>query len=236
MYLDVLREVLDVAVRKKFLPANPAIGARPIKKDSVPAAQKRRPWSRQQIKDFFEGKFYQSCAPGVAEPYDKPDRAWRFWLPLIMLFSGARPNEIAQLHVKDVQRTPTGTWFLDLADEAGEDGKSLKTISSRRRVPLHPELIRFGFLDFVKVRKSSMAEHGPRLFHELKANKYGNLAWYAARRFNEVFVPAEIQLDARQSPFPLARLRFPDEHLLRRVKTVLSLQHDLGKSLMRQSL
>jgi hypothetical protein len=55
----------------------------------------------------------------------------------------------------DVKRTPKGTWYLDVvaSDDdddrnAGPGGKTLKTSSSRRRVPIHPELINIGFLAF----------------------------------------------------------------------------------------
>lgn len=211
-YLDILREILKVAVRKKLLPSNPASDVKPLKKDTLSAEQKRLPWKPEQLKGFFTGKFYQSCAPGALKPYAKPDRAWRYWLPLIMLFSGARPNEIAQLLIADLKRTPKGTWYLDLDDE---DGKALKTETSRRRVPLHPELIRLGFVAFVEERRKAAAKMGPRLFHELKPDQYNNFAWYAARRLNEFFIPAEITLGDRQS---LYSLRHNVRDALRRVK------------------
>lgn len=43
------------------------------------ADQKRFRGSDDQLKGFFEGTFYKSCAPGVPKPYGRPDRAWRFW-------------------------------------------------------------------------------------------------------------------------------------------------------------
>jgi len=213
-YLDVLRDILKVGVRKKLITSNPAADVRPLKKDNIPADQKRLPWSDDQLKGFFEGKFYKSCAPGAQKPCCRSDREWRFWLPLIMLFTGARPNEIAQLHVADVQKTPKGTWYLD-CNESDEDGKSLKTQNSKRRVPLHPELIQIGFLAFVENRRKSVDENGPRLFYELKPNRYNNHAWYAAKRLNEAFIPAEIVLGERQS---LYSLRHNVRDALRRVK------------------
>src|SRR3546814_8370913 len=44
-YLDILRDLLKLAVRKKLLHANPAADARPIKKDTLSADQKRKPWT-----------------------------------------------------------------------------------------------------------------------------------------------------------------------------------------------
>ena len=36
------------------------------------------------------------------------------------------------------------------------------------------------------------------LFFELTPNRYGNLAWYPARKLNEFFIPREINLGDRQ--------------------------------------
>ncbi|MFA7585165.1 MAG: site-specific integrase, partial [Novosphingobium sp.] len=211
-YLEILRDMLKVAVRKKYLPSNPAEEVKPLKKDGVTAAEKRRPWTDQQLREFFMGSsFYRSCAPGFAKPYTGKDRDWRFWLPLLMLFSGARPNEICQLHVDDIARTPIGVWYMSLTDE--KDGNSLKTQASRRRVPIHPELIRIGFLQFVDRQKQQGAS--ARLFPALKPNKNGNLAWYPVKRFNEQFLPATMVLQERQS---LYSLRHNVRDALRRAK------------------
>ena len=197
-YLDVLKDVFKVGLRKRLIGHNPAEDIQPIKKSKLSAAEKRLPWTNEQLISFFTGKFYQSCRPDLPKGYIKPDRGWRFWLPLLMLLTGARPNEICQLLTSDLKRTDKGTWFLDLLDIDDGEGKSFKTASSRRRVPLHAELIKLGFIEFVESRKK---QHGPgeqRLFPEIKPDMYGNRASYPARRFRETFIPEEIQLGARQ--------------------------------------
>ncbi len=63
-------------------------------------------------------------------------RDHRYWVPLIMLYSGARPGEISQLHLSDVRREEE-FWILDIVetDDEDEEGlKSLKTAGSRRVV------------------------------------------------------------------------------------------------------
>jgi integrase len=90
-----------------------------------------------------------------------------YWLPLLGLFTGARLEELGQARVVDVKEAE-GIHFLDISD-AGE-GKSVKTASSRRRVPIHPELERLGFLDYVEERKRAK---DARLFPILKQNSYG---------------------------------------------------------------
>jgi len=59
-------------------------------------------------------------------------------------------------------------WFLNVTD-LGEDQK-LKNDASKRTVPLHPDLERLGFLNYVEGLPK-----GGRLFPDLKAGAYGRL-------------------------------------------------------------
>ncbi|MGA7453260.1 MAG: hypothetical protein WBW73_18950 [Rhodoplanes sp.] len=93
---------------------------------------------------------------------------------------------------------------MDVAATADDDDgdhvssrKSLKTASSRRKIPLHPELIAIGFLQFVESRKKTGA--GSRLFPDLKPDKYGNHASYALKRFRDTYLPSALKLEPRQS-------------------------------------
>jgi integrase len=73
------------------------------------------------------------------------------WAPLLALLQGARRTEIIQLLIKDVSKdADTGIWTIRF-DREGD--KRIKTLSSIRRVPIHPQLIQSGFLDFVSLRR-----------------------------------------------------------------------------------
>lgn len=72
-------------------------------------------------------------------------RDYQRWGPLIGLYTGARLNEIAQIHLTDI-KCEDGLWYFDLNDD---EGKSLKTAASKRRVPAHPRLIEAGLLEYV---------------------------------------------------------------------------------------
>ena len=61
-----------------------------------------------------------------------------YWRPLIALYAGARLTEIGQLRVQDIKRE-SGIDYFDISDE-GEDA-GIKMLSSRRRVPIHAELV-----------------------------------------------------------------------------------------------
>ncbi len=214
-YLDTFEAILALGVRKQYLPSNPALGVKPIAKETVAPDERRLPFDRDQIRAFFYGEFYQACAPDAVEPYKKVDKAWRFWLPLVMLFSGARPNEICQLYIGDVKRTEKGTWYFDFLNE--DENQSRKTATSRRRIPIHQELIRLGFLKFVDERRKKYPQDNARLFSELKASKARptNFAWYPSKRFNEVFLGEDMHVRDRQS---LYSIRHSVRDALRRIK------------------
>jgi integrase len=198
-YLAALRDILDLAAKKRLIAVNPADGLRPIRRDTIAASDKRKPFTLQQIADFFSSSFYTECAKHTL-PFAHAKPEWRLWLPLLCLFTGARPNEMEQLHVADLKRTQIGTWYLDIAETADDDDESIKTLktaTSRRKIPLHPELIKVGFVQFIEQRKTASSD--PRLFPDLKPDTYGNQASYALKRFRDTYLPAAIKMEPRQS-------------------------------------
>jgi integrase len=82
----------------------------------------------------------------------------RYWLPLILLFSGARRSEIDQLSLADIRQDDHGIWFMDLKFDE-ESGKRLKNTVSIRRVPVHSHLLEVGLMEYVadlRKRKQSL--------------------------------------------------------------------------------
>lgn len=104
------------------------------------------------------------------------------WGMLLGMFTGARLNEICQLDIADVQEDG-GTWLLNITDE-GDDNKRIKSKAGRRKVPLHSELIRLGFLDFVDSRRN-----GTRLFPDYSYSANGGYGRNLGRWCNESFLP-----------------------------------------------
>jgi integrase len=81
---------------------------------------------------------------------------WRKWVLLLLRYTGARPSEICQLYKDDVD---VASHLIVI--HAKRPDQTLKTPSSARIVPIHSQLIRFGFLSYVK-----SCNH-PRLFPAL---------------------------------------------------------------------
>ncbi|HEV2631323.1 MAG TPA: site-specific integrase [Pseudolabrys sp.] len=106
-------------------------------------------------------------APGAAEA--------AYWLPLVALFTGARRAEIAGLTVADVHTVQDVHVFAFRADR--DTGKTLKTRSSARTVPVHPQLIERGWLQYVSSVSRSGGTHA-WLFPEIAPSAPSKLkAW-----------------------------------------------------------
>lgn len=200
-YLRVFKDVFRFGMRRKYLAFDPAAGAKPLKKPK-PADELRMPFTHDQLKSFFTGSFYSSGLPCLPEFYGTPGRDWRYWIPLLMLLSGARPNELAQLRAGDIRQSDAGNPYLNLFREAGEEPIKLKSRTSRRRIPIHSELVKLGFLQFVECRRNA-ADAKAALFPTLKENRFGNRAYYVSKRFNEVFLPSEIEVAKDQCLYSL---------------------------------
>jgi len=110
------------------------------------------------------------------------------WLPLLGLFTGARLEELGQSLVSDV-REDEGIWYIDINEL--DEGKSLKTESSRRKIPLHPELIECGFLSYVSSLKSGS------LFPDLKTDSNGRNTANWSKWFNRYKVEVGVTIPTK---------------------------------------
>jgi len=83
------------------------------------------------------------------------------WAALLGLYSGARVGEVAQIYLRDIVQE-NGIWCVKLTVES--DGQSVKTESSKRLVPLHPDLLKLGFIEYVRTLRDAGEE---RLFPDV---------------------------------------------------------------------
>lgn len=100
------------------------------------------------------------------------------WAALLGLYSGARASEVGQLHTRDVI-VGGGVPALRITDEG--EHQRVKTDASLREVPLHPDLIALGFLEFV----AQLGANRPsRLFPQAKADAINGAGNWISKAFS----------------------------------------------------
>ena len=108
---------------------------------------KRKMWEGEKLRQLFQSPVWTGSHPTFrSQPGKAIIRDDKYWLPLLGLYHGNRLEEFAQLRREDV-KCAAGVWYLHIH---GAGGRQIKNDQSARRVPLHPELERLGFLQYVR--------------------------------------------------------------------------------------
>lgn len=201
------------AVANGFMRENPASGTSLKPAPMVKAKEKREAFDTALLARIFtfyswwhDGRGQLTKNSGIHRSFTP----FKYWMPLLALYSGARLNELAQLHVKDVTQTEFGTWYLDFnlegegkmdkdadeveggdSEEISEDEKRLKTANAIRKIALHPELLRLGFVEYVK----AVGDAGHvRIFPELSLDRTKGYGKYAGAWFNGKFLGLQLKI------------------------------------------
>ena len=141
-------------------------------------------FNAEQMNVIFRSPLFTGCRSDelprfIRQPGNVMVRDHRYWVPLIMLFSGARPGEIGQLAISDV-REEHGHWIMHITDD-GDDDKSVKNDNSRRILPVHEQLLELGLINYHSRLKLSGQT---RLFPEAKRNARGQMMADFSRMFS----------------------------------------------------
>lgn len=182
--LMALSAILSYAARMKLIPENP-VTASGLTKQLAKAVSKsrrmapRKHYTEQELVQIFSSPVYSK---GWRSPRASYGEAW-FWYPLLLCYTGARREEVAQLQASEVRQSSTGIWHLSLLATPDEDdldlGRTVKTLGSHRLVALHPDLIELGFLNYV----SALPTKG-QLFPDLIPNTGGWYGYNFGRRWS----------------------------------------------------
>lgn len=164
---------------------NPLDGINAKKPKHADPNSARRDFSPTEVLRFLSLPLFTG-SKGLAHsplylPGPKRVSDWRFWVPLICLFSGMRLNEACGLAVEDVRTSPDEVTYFHVRDEV--EGQRLKTVTSRRRVPVHSSLVEIGFLRFVESMK---AAGRVRLFEELEEDEDGYFSGKPSKFFQNL--------------------------------------------------
>lgn len=173
-WLSHLSSILQWATNNGHIESNPAKGIRVDTGSAIHREPTRLPFTKAEMQLIFSHDMFA----------DPKLYASRQWAVLLALYTGARSSsEIARLKLVDI-REEQGVAVFDLT-------AATKNRRSKRMVPIHNELIKFGLLDYV-AKLSAAGE--TRLFPDWDPNDKIN------RWFLRTFLPS-LQIEAKEKVF-----------------------------------
>ena len=165
--------------RQRYISHNVFTG---LNVDVKKKTKKRTPFNDDNLQKFFTSSMF------VKKDFQQK-WAWRYWIPVIMLYSGMRLEEVAQLSLSDIVEVE-GIQCFQIKESYAEDGmlnSSAKTDSSERNVPLHSRLMAMGFLtSYVKwLKATGQTKLFPSLVKRTQDGKYKPAGAVPSKWFNE---------------------------------------------------
>jgi len=136
---------------------------------------KRKEYYNEQLHALF----YKSSWYTKELENNLKDNPSKIWLPIILLFTGCRLNEMAQIRLSQIEIKDSINFFR--IDDKYPDQK-LKNKTSKRKIPIHQTLIDLGILDFIDSQRKNNKE---RLFEELYYTNNKGYGQAFSKRFND---------------------------------------------------
>jgi len=181
-HLGHLSSFMIWSVNNGYCNTNPFTGMKIKQKKSV--RDERDRFTEQELKEIFSKQNYLHYTKVEKDSY------YRYWVPLIGVFTGMRENEICSLYLDNVREISgnqrSKRWCFDILAEPNRPDKRLKTQSSRRIVPIHDTLLDLGFIDFINLLKKDTKRK--RVFEELDYRE-GTYGRSISRFWNNRYLP-----------------------------------------------
>ena len=154
-YLRIFKEFMMFCKDNRYIPDSFQGDIKITKRKDVISIE---PFTKDELKKIFDPLTY----PRVMDI----KYSYRYWIPLIALYSGMRLNEICQLYLDDI-KVSKGVWYFDISDERKD--QHIKNSQSKRLVPIHSKLLELGIIEYAnKVREVKVNnKHQDRLFYQL---------------------------------------------------------------------
>lgn len=165
--LRQINAVFRLAVRRGHISENPA---HDVFESNPDQKGYRHPYTVEELQRIFSSPPYYDRPVPIEEQTDE------FWVPLLELFQGARASEM-YVRTEDLKITDAIP-HIKLIEF---DERTLKNAPSSRPMPIHPELLKLGFLEYCRCVKAK----GDLLFPDWKFREDQKPSeGVARRRFN----------------------------------------------------
>lgn len=244
-----LSSLLKWAVQHDLIAKNPADRLVKPSRSKKKASKERLRFTDADLLQLFDFEWFKTGRGRRADSTGRHHsfKPFHYWMPLLAYYTGARCGELCQLHLSDIMQTADGLPFVVITTEMDAQvsehpdesmgPKSLKNQDSEREVPLHPELVRLGLLDYVNRLRAAGFR---RLFPELKYWPKGDKRYTAdvIKKFSEQKLSLDLGPDADRKAFHSYRHTFGDsicraqEEQFNNVQLLMG--HSLGQGQLRK--
>ncbi|EMF7365302.1 tyrosine-type recombinase/integrase [Vibrio vulnificus] len=184
-YFAVVKQFFGWCHTKRLMKVNPCLNLSPKFKSDKHASEQRDIWKANELDLLLNSAIYKT----------KPDD-FRY-ITELQIYQGLRPNEACQLYVANVQQEG-GIWFLDITDI--EEKQHLKNAHSVRQIPLHPDVVKSGFLEFVQVRTASNSSNSPLFNYQPYGADYDWSKYYRVE-FGKLQTAIGMKPGSRPTPY-----------------------------------
>lgn len=196
-YMGWLKQFFTWAYKDGKLDTNPSDVSGIKAPANSKSIKKRRPFTKEELEILFSGPTFLGCLSKTTHGRYKPGnykiKDDRYWVPILGFYTGARENEILQMHFSDIVvdgEFPHFKFRVETEDE-GINNKSLKTKAALRIFPIHPDILDLGFADYVKSQKKMREKGENRLFWTVKySNTHGTMSDIFSKRFRAILTHA----------------------------------------------
>ncbi|SDN99594.1 site-specific integrase [Vreelandella arcis] len=139
---------------------------------------------QKQLQSSYRGIFNPEDLKKIFDSIERTPniRADRYWAPYIAFYTGCRINEACMLSKDDIY-IKDDVWCIHI--RAGKDYQRLKNAHSERIIPIHSELIKLGFIEYV----NSVED---RLFPMLSITKSNSLSAQVSQWFGKLLKKLDI--------------------------------------------
>ncbi len=178
--LNAVSAVFTFAIAEGLIETNPVHGVSSDIKKAIPNPDVNKGYTTAEIKQIFQSRLFATDYKPQKANYGKATR----WLPLILAYTGARVEEIAQMYVADIDLNGEIPMLKITNEREDQSVKSGKV----RYVPIHSHLLELGLARYI----SSLPSDG-LLFPELKQNTAGKYHGNVSKWFGK-YLQSELKI------------------------------------------
>jgi len=180
--ISKVRAIYHIAVGKHLLESNPAQSTLGFKENNVKKRRKKRlPFDVSDLNLLFGSNIFTQHMRSRGQSGEGS-----YWIPILMFYTGARPEEIAGLALSDLRHDSALGWYFVFIDRPSDEDhdlfdepvpvshrRTLKNAPSVRQIPIAPQLIELGLLRYVEWLR---AKRETMLFPSLKKDFHEKLS------------------------------------------------------------